>query len=146
MIKGSSTQQKFLRCLVNMDSIIDNRNIDVSMKDRGSLIAFHLINKRAIAAIQKDDVVDMLSEMSFDDALAIAEWEKIKTDVLDSLPTDDLYMKTCTLFKAEPVDSLEFEALFNGPCFKSLTGTGSPAQFKKEPLASIINFALYTAE
>lgn len=141
-IQGPTAQRQFLLCLKNMYAIIEARR--AKEKTAGTMIAFHLINKRAIEALQKDDSVDTLAEMSFDDNFAGIQWDKVKNDVLDSLNTDELYLKTCKLFNAEPVDSLEFAALFNGPCYKTLTGIGAPLEYAREPFASIINFVLYT--
>lgn len=111
----------------------------------GKAIAFHLINKQIIASIEYGEVTDMMADLSFDDDKAEQMFADVKTKILESFNEDTLYQKVCELFNAPPVDSLDLAALYNGPCYFTITGRrGTPSDFMDEPIASLINFAIYT--
>lgn len=126
-----------------MSGIIDLRE-KANSKDMAKNIAFHYINKMVIAAIQKGELAQKFADMSFDDDFAVAKWAEVQQEVLDSFNTSDLYQKICVLFNTNPVDMFDLVNLYHGPCYHSITGRGATSEYKSEPLASLINFALYT--
>ena len=99
-----------------------------------SAIAFHLINKLALDLTTMDPLAE---------DLAPSKWESIRTQVMDSIGVNDVYKKLCKLFRVEPVDGNELVKIFDGPCFMSMTGQKSDGYYYSQPLADIVNFAIY---